>query len=101
MNPKPTLIDYLPPTEKFPPSVEDAQRDDKLKALHDQLIGLQIKQGISDSWRMDWLEMHPQQLKGMQYRGRTVWFVDAIEDFPTAREAIDYAIKQLPIAVAT
>jgi hypothetical protein len=76
-------------------SVSDTT-EQKLRELHDKIIGLQIKQGVTDTWRMEWLEKNPRKLQCILYKGKPVWFVDAERDFPTAREAIDFAISQLP-----
>lgn len=61
--------------------------------LSPELIGQQIKDGVIDSWRMDWLERNPSRLKSIIYRGKKVWFIDAEHDFDTARGAIDHGIR--------
>jgi hypothetical protein len=68
----------------------------KMQDLVDTIKGLEIKQGVTDTWRMEWLENNPRKLQCILYKGKPVWFVDAEQDFPTARKAIDFAIGQLP-----
>jgi len=68
--------------------------DEKLNLLVKQIQKLEAEKEKNDTQRINWIESNPNVLKSVLYKGTRVWFVDNIEDFKTARQAIDYALKK-------
>lgn len=79
---------------------EELLRKAEMDLLHSHLMGLKVKQGVTDGWKLDWLEAHPGELTGVVINEVKTWIYQG-KSFTSARAAIDYAIGLVyPVPVA-